>query len=186
MFVEAEELASLEGWEAVPSQRGIYADVPSGMRALRAAGRGPSEAAHTVVVPAAGTYRLWLRYVRWPDEAHASGSAIHARVEQGGRTVLERDFEARFDPGQRPSPHETRRGRFDWEAGTVTLAAGEARITLGRSGSGPGRREVDCLLLTTDTQYQPDYRDFAPQTYLRIRLRSADVPEPTFTRSSIT
>jgi hypothetical protein len=178
VFLEAEAFGSLgAGWSVVPSQKGIFADVSSGLDALAGWGSGDGGATTAVSLPEAGTYTLWLRYVRWPAADASEAGPFQLRIVQGGTTVFDHDYNGLFDPGETPSAHDANRfGQFDWVSETVTLASGPAQITLSKLGAAPNvrSRQIDCLLLTMDGSYQPDYRDFAPQTYLRIRLHSAD------------
>jgi len=181
VFAEAEQF-EIEGagWQVVESARGFYAVPASGMKALSGAGPGEGSASLTLDVPAAGDYRLWVRYAQWQAEEQRWRAPFRLAIEQGGEEVFAQVYDETLDV-------ETPGGRawqppFRWQAVPVTLAEGKASIALSKAAPAAvdrRLRRIDCVLLTTDADYEPNERDFAPQTYLRARLHSAD-PERVY------
>lgn len=173
VFVEGESfVTSGKSWEVLPSTGGgSNNERASGGSVL--SGRSPREgqAFADVQIPSGGDYRIWVRLARRTD-AHSAGNAIVVRVSQADsiRGELTADPEA-------GKPAED---AFAWVPLDATLAAGPARIVVEKDGtvcSHPSLRRLDCILLTTDRSYQPDFRDFGPQTYARVRVLAAE-PHP--------
>ncbi|MBM3501452.1 MAG: hypothetical protein FJX74_22590, partial [Armatimonadetes bacterium] len=120
------------------------------------------EATAEVVVPAAGTYLAWVRYLK----VGAYPGTFGLRIEQNGATVLDAEYRA--------TP-EGNDWRAVWEKFETPLAAGPAKLTLHIRQPGI-RQRVDCVLLSPDPAYEPNYRDFAPQVFLRVRLLGPTQP----------
>lgn len=105
----------------------------------------------TVEVPKAGKYFVWVRYGDWrevPDR-------FQLQIEQpnrpawtgryGERAVVEEDNEMKLYFGW----------AFGWGMQPAELAAGQATIKLVSTTKEAQPRQVDCLVLTTDSTYRP-------------------------------
>ncbi len=173
LFVEAEDLRPAAGsaWRPIRVGENYYHATLantfiSRQRLLSAPEQCErSEATIEVDVPADGTYRVWSRYElpsRWRIE-HS------VKIDQAGRPALDRVF-GKIDS---PKLWPFRKGitpMVDWDWGSgdnvvwehsepVALKKGKATITLvagPQAGEklpecrGAARRNIDCLLLTTD------------------------------------
>jgi len=117
---------------------------------------GAGEATAEVVIPADDTYHVWVRYLK----VGAYPGTFGLRVEQGGATAVDGEYRANPEGGD---------WRAVWEKFDADLVAGPAMLTLYIKQPGI-RQRVDCVLLTPDPTDPPNYRDFAPQVFLRVRL----------------
>lgn len=162
VFIEGEDFTPMgpewrvgEGW-----YDDIY-EATSGNAVLANDGGGGEAVAH-VQIPADATYHVWMRYLK----IGAYPGTIALRIEQDGATV--------FDHKYRTAP-EGGDWRPVWEKFTADLVAGPATVTL--SIAQPGiRQRVDCVLITPDLDYEPNYRDFARPVYVRFRLTEPAAP----------
>jgi hypothetical protein len=119
----------------------------------------------TLVVPAAGHYRLWVRYHR--PKAVAVGCYVLVRDDQGD------ELAARFldwspimpteHPWAPPTSWAGDRTGFLWEACDLvcerplvaTVTFGPTTTGMARRGEGTSERQMDCLLLTSDLALNP-------------------------------
>lgn len=107
-----------------------------------------------IELPAAGAYRLWVRYADYRGKEEAFG----VRIRQG-RSIIEHVF------GRAPVVDELDPMKllwdwsFGWDNAGVMLAKGPARVELFTTGPTGARRQVDCLCLTTDPGYHPAGRE---------------------------
>jgi hypothetical protein len=114
------------------------------------------------VVPRAGKYRVWVRYVdhRKKTEPFTVG------IQQGGQSPLKAEM------GVKPVVPENDEYQlywgfsFGWGSADATLTAGPARVTLTIDNAGEGWRQVDCVLITDDLEYVPVGREKPPFAYL--------------------
>jgi hypothetical protein len=119
-----------------------------------------------VEVPRAGEYKVWVRYADWAKRTEN----FTVRVTQDGREVFRHEFGARdiLDPHDEVSMYWN--WAFAWDAASVTLSKGSARVSIEIEKAAEARRHVDCLLLTNDAGFVPQGRskpDFAAMRYLR-------------------
>ncbi len=181
VFVEAESFRVEGGGWASAGQ--IYSPrdetVASGNQALSGHLAGNGLATYEFNVPQAGDYKLWIRYAQWPDPQEEYRDPFELAVSQNGQPVTLQTLDRQYS-----GPTFARSFFvYTWEAIDVTLVAGKTRYVLSKAKASAIRAKgtrfvprVDCLLLTTDQQYKPEYRDFGPQTFLRFRLRDS-LPE---------
>ncbi|HEY0455968.1 MAG TPA: hypothetical protein VGE41_06305 [Verrucomicrobiae bacterium] len=125
---------------------------------------------HAVEVPAAGSYHLWVRYMDYRQKEESFG----VRVKQGEK-IWSHIFGVKPVVDELDSMMMLWNFSFAWDQANVELTKGPAEVTLFTTGPTQVRRCVDCLCLTTDTNYRPSGRDkpdFAVWRVLR-KLREA-------------
>jgi hypothetical protein len=136
----------------------------------------PAEETHAschrdLVIPRAGRYRLWVRYV----DHRRKTQPFRVSLQQGGKAVLSGELGAA--PVVPPNDeYQLYWGfSFGWGALAGDLAAGPARLTLAIDKPGEAWRQVDAVLLTDDARYTPVGREKPPFGYLAaMGLRPAD------------
>ncbi|HEX3147815.1 MAG TPA: hypothetical protein VHR66_07000 [Gemmataceae bacterium] len=114
------------------------------------------------VVPRAGKYRVWVRYVdhRKKTEPFTVG------IQQGAQSPLAAEM------GVKPvvpvnDEYQLYWGfSFGWGSANCDLLAGKARVSLTIDKVGEGWRQVDCILITDDLNYVPVGREKPPFAYL--------------------
>jgi hypothetical protein len=120
-----------------------------------------AECHRDLVVPRAGRYRIWVRYV----DHRKKTEPFTVVVEQGGKT-------ARAEMGVRPvvpvnDEYQLYWGfSFGWGSFEADLARGPARLRLVIDKAGEAWRQVDAVLLTDDLDYTPAGREKPPFAYL--------------------
>ena len=169
VVVEAEDFRIERGWKVVFNGRGNYmVDIIgfnhiSGERLLHAdKADTTASAAADVQVPAAGNYRLWVRY-EYPT---FTDTRFRVTLRQGGKAVAEKlmgakdnprlafgdtELKAQYDP---PWGSE---GLVEEAVDAKGLKAGPARVTLETVAQPqvPGRtadRNIDLVYLSSDTK----------------------------------
>lgn len=191
VWVEAEYLGPLNGanfsfQQVEATTKGSWALAGPGVAAewtqggesefLSAAARAdePGEVVmgRDVEIPAAGKYTLWVRYADYRKKAESFG----VRVVQGGAKAGDHRF------GDKPVIDELDPmsllwdWSFGWDSRPVELKKGPARIEVYTTGPTEARRQLDCLCLTTDVNYNPVGRekpDFAAWAPLRAIRENA-------------
>lgn len=117
-------------------------------------------------IPRGGNYKMWVRYADWADKTEN----FIIRVTQEGREVFSHEFGAKdvIDPHDEMSMYWG--WTFAWNAASLQLAKGPARISIEVEKPAEARRHIDCVLLTNDLAFVPEGRrkpDFAAMRYLR-------------------
>ncbi len=134
----------------------------SGDAVIGSNGGPKGQATKTVTIPADGKYNVWVRYLRIGTYKGSFG----LKIEQGGKVV--------FDAHYRENPQGTG-WKPEWEKFEAQLSRGEAKLTLYIARPGI-RQRIDCVLLTPRLDYQPDYTDFAPQVFVRLKVEQPAAP----------
>ena len=123
------------------------------------------------IVPRAGAYRVWVRYV----DHRRKTAPFTASIEQQGKTAVKGEL------GVRPvvPPNDEYQlwwgFSFGWGAVNGTLAKGPAGLTLAIAGAGERWRLVDAVLVTDDVRYVPFGREKPPFGYLAaMKLQPRD------------
>jgi len=150
-----------KAWRYVMPARALAAEAaPSAGGSITTAGGG-ARATRALDVPLSGAYRVWLRYVQRRDQH----TPVRVLIEQRGKTA----FSGAFGGTLSVYPWDElllRQGwTFAWHGRDAELSAGPATVIL--SAAGPGVRQVDCLLLTTDPNYEPHNDEPPPYDYLK-------------------
>lgn len=119
-------------------------------------------AAHSVFIPIAGQWAVWVRYVQ-----HKGRSApFEVRVEHDTNGQWQDAW------GENPIAHSDDEMllRFGWtcvwERHDATLRQGPARLTL--SCDERSQAEIDCIMLTTDADFRPVGLEPPPFDYLQL------------------
>jgi hypothetical protein len=130
-----------------------------------------AECRRDFVVPRAGKYRVWVRYVDHRKKAEP----FNVVVRQGGKDVV------RAELGVKPvvpanDEYQLYWGfSFGWGSVEGDLAAGPAQVLLTIDKAGETWRQVDALLLTDDKDYTPLGRQKPPFAYFSsFALRPKD------------
>lgn len=122
----------------------------------------PIVASNRVVVPSAGRWQVWVRYKTtsyYPASDRGKGGL--PTPEQYVPFQVELGTQA-FTVGSNQAPGAV----FRWERREADLPAGNLDVRFRMAGmSAP-----DCLLLTQDPAYLPDYRDFNGPVWMRFRV----------------
>lgn len=188
MFVEAEDFTiNGEGWSIKESSRHFKAPFISNFKTLSGATEGQGTASTEVDISEDGEYLIWVRHAEFPKVAKGWRAPFDLTITQGEtKPAYKQTYDHKlFKTGVGGNAVWARYHWVpsrDWEireSFTVPLKKGKATLTISKQKPykcHPHVRQVDCVLLTMDTEYKPEYRDFAPQTYMRIRLHGIDVP----------
>jgi hypothetical protein len=136
----------------------------------------PAEETHAschrdLVIPRAGRYKLWVRYV----DHRKKTQPFTASIQQGVKTVLSGELGTK--PVVPPNDEYQLYWGFSFGWGYVEgdLAAGPARLVLSIDKPGTAWRQVDAVLLTDDLAYIPVGREKPPFAYLAsMTLQPAD------------
>ena len=165
LLVEAEEFTPAnEAWAAKPWGENYYAATFANSFLSRKAYLGADEQAEgaatiRVRVPKAGRYLVLVRY----EAAYRFETQFRVRVEQNGKAPLDRLYGARKNlkiwafSQKLKTEHAWRWGDSEnivWEGHNAyaNLQPGSATITrtTGKQPAPAAKRNIDCLLLTTD------------------------------------
>lgn len=143
------------------------------------------------VIPRAGKYRIWIRYVDHRNKTEP----FRVAIEQNGKTVFAGVL------GVQPvlpanDEYQLFWGfSFGWGVLDANLPAGRSRLTLTIDKAGEAWRQLDAVLITDDLEYIPYGREKPPFTFQaaftlqpREAVRSAGFspslsgrPKPSFT-----
>jgi hypothetical protein len=142
------------GWAAEWNQGG-----ESGFLSIATGAEDAQAVAKTTLeVPADGVYRVWVRYGDWreaaePFEIRLEQPGAAPIVSQYGRVaVVDEDNEAKLYWNW----------AFAWDARPATLKKGPATLTLATSQPAAHPRQIDVIVLTSDTAFRPRIKDRPP------------------------
>jgi hypothetical protein len=143
-----------------------------------------------LVVPRAGKYRVWVRYVDHRKKTEpftvklTQGGKLAASAELGVKPVVPENDEYQLYWGF----------SFGWGSFDATLAEGPTRVELVIDKAGEGWRQVDALLITDDLVFTPNGREKPPFAYLAgfdlqpkdgEKWRGKGLPEAKFARPQL-
>ena len=138
VLVEAESFAAHGGW-GLDTQ--FIREMGSPYLIAHGLGKPVADATTKVAIPAAGTYRVFVRTKDWVARWNAPGTPGKFQVLVNGKALSE--------------TFGTKGAAWDWhDGGSVTLPAGEATIALHDLTGFDGR--CDCIVLTTDASPPPN------------------------------
>ena len=152
-FIEAETLAG-QGFARMQVGEKL-ASATSGGAVLAASGRANDSAAYDFEVNE-GRHFCWIRCASTAPGKPAQGSLVLGlECKDQAPAVLTEQFNT-GDP------------LFRWVGLSTTVPArGKLRVTVQGKSTFAG---LDCLVLTRDPQYRPDYRDFQGRVWVRWRI----------------
>lgn len=170
IVVQGESFACVTDAWVAREQSSRYAP-DSALRHLHGASGGQGVATTQIEVPAAGRYAVWVRHTVGRGDLRGP---FRLRIMRGDETLAE----GRFD--ERPPQVEPEQiHRYDWSRFEADLPAGTLTLALEKvepiTCSGY-TRQVDCVALTTDTEYEPDVVHWQPKVWLRVTLGPTETP----------
>jgi hypothetical protein len=115
-----------------------------------------------IVVPRAGKYRAWVRYV----DHRKKTEPFKVIVKQGAKEALAGELGVEPVVPANDEYQLTWGFSFGWGAVDGNLAAGPATLELRIDKAGEAWRQVDAVLLTDDLDYVPNGREKPPFNYL--------------------
>jgi len=173
--VQAESMTlSGDGWTVRDHSPGNwYAGRPVGQM-LGGQNNKPGSAAATFRIPAAGKYRIWVRYLDMVKYRSKSGFLLLGT--QKDKEVVRKDFDNR-EASPRSTPEGLKKwgegfARWVWDHVEFDAAAGDLRVTvekIHRASVHGCTRTLDLLLLTGDPAYEPVVTDLTP-LYVKVRM----------------
>jgi hypothetical protein len=120
-----------------------------------AAAETSARCSRPTIIPRAGTYKVWVRYVDHRNKAEP----FRVTIEQNGKPALAGEL------GVQPilpanDEYQLFWGfAFGWAALEGRLDAGPGQLVLSIDKAGEGWRQVDALLITDDMNYIPEGRE---------------------------
>jgi len=113
------------------------------------------------VVPRAGKYKVWVRYVDHRNRTEP----FRVTIRQGSKVPI--DGELGIQPALSPNDEFMLFWGFSlaWSSLDVSLEKGDATLTLAVDRAGEGWRQLDAVLITDDLQYTPFAREKPPFSY---------------------
>lgn len=115
------------------------------------------------VVPRAGKYRVWVRYV----DHRKKTEPFTVSIQQGGQTPLAAELGVKSVVPVNDEYQLYWGFSFGWGSADCGLQAGPSRLSLTIDKAGEGWRQVDCVLITDDLEYVPVGREKPPFAYLK-------------------
>ncbi len=173
IFIEA-ETAAAAGPGVTPAPDWTAKEIPgaSGGKILFEPSRNKGESdGISVSIPRAGVYRVWVRSYRAAPTS--PGLFVLFRDEEGEEAAFHfcdwYNFMPPEKPAERPKPLAGDRTGFVWESFETTferpmvtsLIFGSYMTGGGKYGGGFTDRQVDCVILTTDKELDPEKVDVA-------------------------
>lgn len=131
-----------------------------------------------VEIPRDGAFRVWARYADWARK----DERFTVRLTQEGREVFRHEFGARdvIDPHDEVSMYWG--WAFAWDGSPAAeLKKGAARLSIEIERASAAHRQVDCVLVTDDPDYQPEGRRKPPFHAQRV-LSEWQSKRPALTR----
>jgi hypothetical protein len=162
IFLEAETAftASSDGWKIQENHQTRSA---SSLKTLNGAGGDKTGTASAPVkITAAGDYRIWVRHNYHADRK----GPFTLTVTKNDKAISEKTF----DLGAREGVKDW---LYVWDFVDVSLAPGNHQLTLTKhenQNCSGYVRNVDCLLITTDKDTEPNHLEHGPQTWMRVTL----------------
>lgn len=134
----------------------------------------PGAAAATFQIPAAGKYRIWVRYLDMVNYRSKSGFRLSA--VQKDKPVAQKDFD-NTETSPRSTPEGAKKwgggfARWIWDFVELDAPAGDLQVTIEKVHLAPVHgctRTLDLLLLTDDAAYEPVVTDLTP-LYIKVRM----------------
>ncbi|CAN5453479.1 hypothetical protein BH18ACI2_BH18ACI2_29400 [soil metagenome] len=116
---------------------------------------------YAIEVPAAGRYRVWVRYADYQKKKEA----FRVRVNQGGKAVFDQMFGEQAVIVEDDEVKLMWGWAFGWGMAEADLQAGPAELQLIVDAASEARRGVDAFLITDDLKFRPLLREKPPFHY---------------------
>jgi hypothetical protein len=131
-------------------------------------------ATKTIDIPVEGRYCVWVRYGDWRERTER----FEIKLEQEGQPA----WSARF--GETPAVEEDNEMKlywgwsFAWAKREAPLKEGKAKLSLVSTTQDPVPRQIDVIVLTTDTAYRPRIKE-RPTNPARqlLEMYRAEIPD---------
>lgn len=124
-----------------------------------------------IEVPRDGEYKLWARYADWAGKTES----FVVRVTQNGREVMRGEFGARAVIDAHDEVSMYWGWAFAWDSSNaVALKKGAAQLSVEIEKAAEARRNVDCVLLTSDLDFKPEGRRKPPFAAQRVLAEWAE------------
>lgn len=183
VFIEAEDMQATGGWSVEKDPGRRVTNTSSNFKFLAGSSAQAGAASATFEVPAAGEYRCWVRYARFRRPTAKDRAPFELTISQNKSNVAAHTIDKTYDGPMPPnggpgSPYPV----YEWYAQPVTLNQGIATLVFEKLqgvAANEGVRKIDCVLITSDLEHEPDFRDFGPQSYLRFRVETVE-PGPVY------
>ncbi|MFO0878078.1 MAG: hypothetical protein U0840_12070 [Gemmataceae bacterium] len=143
-----------------------------------------------LVIPRAGTYQIWVRYV----EHRRKSTPFRVVLTQAGRSLASQELGVK----QTLPPNDEYLlywgFAFGWDSFRATLPRGTVRLELVIDRPGEAWRQIDAILLTNDLKYEPVGREKPPFAYLQgmktrpntsLEFRGKGLPDAGWTRPKV-
>jgi len=166
IFLEVENFkVTGTGWKVA---EGEVARDASALKVLQgSSGEFDSVAYETINIPKKGLYRIWVRYSQKPDVR----GTFKLLLYQGENLITSKEFDLALIT-------ERIKDRllgmdYVWDYLDVELQQGSITLKFVKTGPksvSPLSRCIDCLLITTDLNKQPDHTEYGPKLYVRISV----------------
>lgn len=173
--IQAEAMGcSGEGWTVRDHAADAwYAGRPVGQM-LGGQNRQSGTAAATFSIPAAGRYRIWIRYLDMVNYRSKSGFLLVGTQQE--KPVVKKDFD-NTETSPRSTPEGAKKwgdgfARWVWDFVEFDAAQGELQVTIEKihlAAVHGCTRTLDVLLLTDDLDYEPVVTDLTP-LYVKVRM----------------
>ncbi len=143
-----------------------------------------------IIVPRAGKYRVWVRYV----DHRKKTEPFTLTLSRKGKALISHEFGVTLAVPENDEYQLYWGFSFGWQSFECDLPEGEAVLTLDIIKAGEAWRQVDAVLLTTDLIYVPNGREKPPFAYLdsfAMQPKNGDLwrgkglPAPTFSRPAV-
>jgi hypothetical protein len=122
-----------------------------------------AECHRDLVIPRAGKYRVWVRYV----DHRKKKQPFTVEIQQEGKSVVKAELGVTAVVPVNDEYQLYWGFSFGWGSFDAELVRGPARLRLLIDKAGEAWRQVDAVLLTDDRDYEPVGREKPPFGYLR-------------------
>ncbi|MDB4358886.1 beta-galactosidase [Verrucomicrobiales bacterium] len=162
IFLEAETafVPSSDGWAVNQNHQARGASLLATLNG--AGGEKTGKAVAPLLINEAGEYRIWLRHIY-----HSTfRGPFTLTLSKEGKSLGEKVFDTTARDG-------VKNWLYVWDYFDVALKPGEYELVLSKyedKNCSSYIRNVDCLLVTTDKEVQPDHLQYGPQTWVRVTL----------------
>ena len=162
IFLEAETAftSSSDGWRVNNNQQARGASALATLNG--ASGDNSGTAVAPLTIKEAVLYRIWVRH----NYHSTRRGPFTLTVKEKGATVSEKTFDLASREGVKD-------WLYVWDYFDVALTPGDYELVLTKHENKNCTsyvRNIDCLLITSDRESEPDHLKYGPQTWVRVTL----------------